>query len=245
MAEPHIRPGETFDAMFSGVLRFIQKRKGYRFNEDSLILADFSLDAKGRVIDLGTGCGVIGIILGKFGAASEVAALEIQEGLFGLAERNITLNGLEKNIAAVHGDLRRIKKFFKPHSFDHAVSNPPYMSVGSARVSPDGEKAAARNELLCTAADLAKAAGYLVKPGGTFRVIFPSARLEELIELLRSSGLSPSRLRYIHDRPGSKPKLFLMESVKGGESGLSVLPPLVLHNQDGTPTEEHDRIFRI
>jgi len=137
---------ETIDTLFRGRIVLHQRRKGYRFTEDALLLADWAGKDCGSLIDLGTGCGVIPIILGWTGMAKSITGLEIQPTLYELARQNVIINQLEKKVEIIHGDIRRINTIFAGFSFDNVITNPPYIAPDEGNLSPIGEKAAAKHE---------------------------------------------------------------------------------------------------
>ncbi|HLL52758.1 MAG TPA: methyltransferase [Myxococcaceae bacterium] len=228
--------GETLDAICGGDVRLLQSATGYRFNLDPILLAHFAARApgaaRGPVIELGTGCGVIPLILARKFGRREVTALEVQPGLYALAQRNVHLNRCERWISLVQGDLRKVDRQFQPGAFAHVICNPPYRATDSGRISPEEEKACARHEVLCALDDVLSAAAHLLRERGVFSLIFPTARLVELMQGLREHRLEPKVLRMVHARPDRPAKLLLLQAVKGGGASLEVLPPLVVHEEN-------------
>jgi tRNA1Val (adenine37-N6)-methyltransferase len=229
--------GETLDSICGGRIELLQRRGGYRFNLDALILAHFAAEvsapSRGPTIELGTGIGVVALVMAlKFGR-EDITALEIQPRLRQLAERNVRRNRAERRIQVVEGDLRASFQTFQAKSFAHVVCNPPYRPVRAGHVSTNRERAIARHEILCSANDVAASAEHLLRDKGGLSAIYPAARLCELLEALRSRGLEPKMLRVVHPRAQSPAKLALVHGVKGGKSQLHILPPLVLHEGEG------------
>ena len=193
-------------------IRLYQRRSGYRFSLDALLLFDFAqkrIQKAQTIADLGAGSGVVGLLLAKRYPAARVVLLELQDGLYGLSLKNIALNGLEGRVRAVKTDLMEIGKKpaagsdagLGPGSFDMAVANPPFRKVKSGRLSLDEERAVARHELTLPLAALAKAASYLVKNRGRFFMIHHPGRLPEIFTALQAAGFEPKRLRFVHGRP--------------------------------------------
>jgi tRNA1Val (adenine37-N6)-methyltransferase len=230
-----LRPGETLDAICGGKVRLLQRARGYRFNLDAVLLAHFAAEqgARGPIIDLGTGCGIIPLILARKFGRRTLFGLELQPSLFGLAARNVELNGCERRISVALGDLRRAARHYERGAFSHVIANPPYRAVEAGRVSPDEEKAIARHEVRCKIAELARAAAHLLRPGGGLHLVFPAARLVELFGALRGQRLEPRRLRLVHPLEERPAKLALILATRDGGTGLEVLPPLVAHPVGG------------
>lgn len=233
---------ETRDSICGGLVQVIQRREGYRFNLDPVLLAHFAVQAgvlKPPIIDLGTGSGVIPLILTqKFGL--DVTGLEVQQPLFELAERNVHLNRCEGRIALVLGDWRRVKEKFSAASFSNALANPPYRAFAQGRVSPDAEKAVARHEMLGALSDFCVAASYLLVERGSIFIVYPALRTTELLACLTKHGLEPKRIRFVHPRGTAPAKLLLLQAVKSGRGGLVVDPPLLLHK--GTAAAYTDEV---
>jgi tRNA1(Val) A37 N6-methylase TrmN6 len=230
-------PGETLDAICRGEVYLLQRRSGYRFSVDALLVAAFGGRPRGKVVDLGTGCGVVALLLAKRGATS-VIGVELQPPLFALAWRNVQLNRCEDRVQIVNADLREIRGVLPGGAFDAVVSNPPYIAARAGRANPETEKAVARHELCCSVADVSRAARWLLREGGSFRVIFPAPRLGELLISLSAERLEPKRLRIVHTLANRPAKLVLVEAIKGAKVDLEVLPPLVLHEESGEYTAE-------
>jgi tRNA1Val (adenine37-N6)-methyltransferase len=237
--------GETFDTLFGGKIRVVQEKDGYRFSIDAILLAGFVWLRKGdRVIDLGTGVGVIPLILSKRGeGAEQIVGAEIQGRLAELAKRNILINGLEGLITIYQGDIKGLNNTFPPSFFDVVVTNPPYYRVSSGRINPRSQKAIARHEVTCNIDDILQIAYYLLKEGGRIFVIFPARRAITLLDSLRSATLEPTRLRWVHSREGEEAKFILSEAHKGGGEGVEVLPPLFIYSVDGSYTPEMETLY--
>jgi tRNA1Val (adenine37-N6)-methyltransferase len=230
---------ETLDTFFNGRLKLYQGRRGYRSTLDTLLLAFFASIREGdRVIDLGTGNGALALILADLYPAVSVVGLEVQSTMLGRAAHNITINGHDKRVSVLRGDVRAIADAALPESFDVVVSNPPYRSVHAGRVSPYPEKTAARHETNGTLADFVRAAAYLLPTKGRFAVVYHAARLVDLVQAMRQAQLEPKRLRMVHSMADCAASLLLMEAVKGGRCEMRVLPPLAIFNHDRSYTGE-------
>ncbi len=236
--------GETIDEFFRGRLRVLQKEKGYRFSVDSLLLADFVTLRKGdRVVDLGTGSGIIALILALRFPEAGIAEVEIQKDLADMAGRSVALNGLGDRIRVYPGDVKKIRKLFGPQSFDAAVFNPPYRRLNSGRINPDNERAVARHEIRGTIDDFLASARYLLKDSGRVYVIYPAARGAHLITRMRGNDIEPKRLRIVHSNGTSGGVFILAEGVKGAGEEAEILPPLFIYRDDGRYSDEVDQIL--
>jgi tRNA1Val (adenine37-N6)-methyltransferase len=244
LSSSHTR-SETFDTLFGGKIRVVQEKDGYRFSIDAVLLAGFvRLRSGERVIDLGTGIGVIPLILGKRGeGAEQIVGVEIQEKLVELAKRNVLINSLESLIHIYQGDIKCMGALFPPSTFDVVVTNPPYYRVSSGRINPYSQKAIARHEVTSTIDDVLRAARYLLKEGGRIFIIFPAQRAITLLDSMRNALLEPKRLRWVHSREGEEAKFILTEAYKGGGEGLEVLPPFFVYSNDGKYTPEMKTLY--
>jgi len=239
------RDDETMDQLFRGRLKVLQKEKGYRFSVDSLLLADFVALKRGeRVVDLGTGSGVVAMILALRFPEVSIAEVEIQEDLADMAGRNIALNGLEDRIRVYPGDVKKIRELFDSRSFDVAVFNPPYRRLNSGRINPDHERAVARHEIRGTIDDFLVSARYLLKNSGRVYAIYPATRGVQLIARMRENGIEPKRLRVVYSNSSSGAVFVLAEGVKGAGEEVEILPPLLIYGSDGRYSDEMDEIFR-
>lgn len=231
-----VRPGvdETLDAICGGVVRVLQRVRGYRFTLDPVLLAHFAEEegVRGPLIDLGTGSGIIPLILARKFHRSDLLGLELQPQLYAMAQRNVALNGCEARVALALGDIRQVHRLFARESFQHVVSNPPYRPARDGRRSTDSERAVARHEIHCDLVDVLEAASWLLKERGTLSLIYPAPRMAELLAAARARLLEPRRLRLVHTRASRPAKLVLVSAVKGGATGLEVRPPLVVHRDD-------------
>jgi tRNA1Val (adenine37-N6)-methyltransferase len=237
---PSHTKNETYDTLFGGKIKVFQEKDGYRFSIDAILLAGFVWLRKGeKVIDLGTGVGVIPLILGKRGdGAEQIVGVEIQEKLAELAKRNVHINGLDNLIHIHKGDIRCLHDIFPPFAFDVVVTNPPYYRVSSGRINLHSQKAIARHEVTCTVDDLLQVTRYLLHEGGRIFLIFPAHRAITLFDNLRGASLEAKIIRWVHSREGEEATFILTEAYKGGGEGVKVLPPLFVYSHDGEYTPE-------
>jgi len=223
-------PDETLDNFFNGKLQIIQKKKGYRFSIDAVLLSQFIKIRKNeRAIDLGTGCGILPLLLAHTTKAHFFIGVEIQKGLAECAKKNVVLNHLEDRISILKQDFRELKGTLPPGSFDVVFSNPPYRKYRTGRINPSMEKAIARHEIKGTLEDLISIASYLLPPKGRCYLIFPALRTVDLLVALREGKLEPKRLQFVHPRIGEEAKFILTESIKASGVELKLMEPLILH----------------
>ncbi len=232
-------PKETIDYLRKWDIRVVQSLDGYRFSVDSLILASLArLPARGRVMDLGSGNGVVSFIVAKREPELEVVGLEIQRQMVERAVRGARLNGLEGRVKFVEGSFRDVQRLFPPESFSYVISNPPFWRPGTGRRPPSHEVAVARQEIEGTLADVVGAARYLLPTKGRFGVIMCAERLTELVCLSAEAGLEPKRVVFVHPRASEPAQFVFMEAVKNARpGGLEVEPPLVIYDEEGRYTE--------
>lgn len=229
----------TTETPFLGGLRICQKRKGYRFSIDAVVLAHHvSLKGVGVAVDLGTGCGVIPLILASRFPLVQLYGIEIQEDLAELALNNVRLNHMEDRITILHADMKDLRSYLRAGVADVVLSNPPYRKLRSGRLNPDPEKAVAKHEVKASIADVLAAAEKLLKASGRVFVIYPADRATDLLTQMRASRVEPKRLRFIHSKEKSAADLVLAEGLKLGKPGLKVAAPLVVHNKDGSYSDE-------
>lgn len=224
-------------------VEFLQNSNGYRYSIDSFILADFVASSeKSKIIDLGTGNGIIPLLLAS-GTSSKIIGLEIQSSLLKHARLNIVRNKLEKQITLIRGDIRFSKLFFKSNSFDILVSNPPYRALKRGRLNPNLEKAIARHEVLITLPELVENGVCLLRDFGKLFMIYLPERYNELINIMNQKGLTPEKVRFVHSYEKSAPKMFLIEAVKKGKGKTQCLDPLYIYDMNGNYTSEMKKIY--
>lgn len=225
--------------------RVHQPEKGYRFSIDSVLLADFAAPYCGRsVLDLGTGSGVVLLLLAKrCDVLKNGVGVEIQRTLWEFACRNIGENGFEGRLSAILGDLRDDVRGLSPRSFDLVVSNPPYRKIGEGRRNPDPRKEIARHEVACTLADLFSAAGKYLSSRGRFVMVCSSRRLPEIFALGAATGLLPETVRFVHPHADEPANRVLVAGSRRKAPELAVLPSLVVYSSKGRYHPEVEGIF--
>jgi tRNA1Val (adenine37-N6)-methyltransferase len=220
---------ETLDLFLGGKLQIIQKKKGYRFSVDTLLLGEFVRIRKNeRVIDLGTGCGILPLLLSQKARTNSFVGVEIQRGLVECAEKNVVLNHLEDRVSILQQDFRELRTVFQQGAFDVVLSNPPYREYRTGRINPSMDKAIARHEIKGKLEDLISMASYLLPAKGRCYLIFPALRTVDLFVSLRKGKLEPKRIQFVHPRMGEEAKFILTESLKASGVELRIMRPLIL-----------------
>ena len=238
MDQPWLKDGERADDLLRDNLKIIQSDDVFSFSMDAVLLTRFcTLPAKGRVMDLCTGNGVVPLLLSTRTKAA-IYGLEIQERLADMARRSVLLNGLERQITIVRGDLKQVDQYFENGSFDLVTVNPPYLPAGTGDISDNLHLAAARHELYCTLDDVLRACSKLVRFGGKVAIVHRPARLVELLSSMRQYRLEPKRIRFVHPRAGMEANMVLVEASLGGKPEARILPPLIVHDQNGNYCDE-------
>lgn len=236
---------ETVDTLFQGKLSVIQRKTGYRFSLDALLLAHFVKVRRGeRVIDLGTGNGVVALALASLHPSLKVVGLEIQEEMVQRALRNVARNRMDQRVAIVQGDVRSMEQLFSPQSFDAAVCDPPYRGLTSGRINPDPERRVARHEIHGHLRDFLRAGSYVLRRSGRMALVYPATRTIELLQAMREEQLEPKRMRLVYSFEASEAALVLVEGVKGGASELKIMPSLVVYTKERRYTPEVRTILR-
>ena len=231
------------DLQFKG-LKIIQNPNAFRFGMDAVLLADFcSIRPKDKAADFGTGTGILPLLMAGREEKAVIHGFEIQPDMADMALRSVAMNGLESRIFIHLCDLKNAHQAVAPGSLDLVVCNPPYGKAGGTLENPNEALRISRHEGLCTLNDVAYAAKLVLKNGGRFAVVFPAARMLELMDTMRENKLEPKRLRLVHSRLDKAPHLVLMEGVKAAKPMLHCLPPLIIYDVNGKPTEELDRIY--
>jgi tRNA1Val (adenine37-N6)-methyltransferase len=235
---------ETADRILNGSLRIFQKKRGYRFSLDSILLSHFVFTKpKTSNIDLGCGSGIIMLILARRFPHTTWTGVEIQEGLAALAKKNVQLGGLDGRVQILCDDARALKKILPANSFDSVIFNPPYRKLNSGRTNPHLEKAIARHEIKGSLKDFLQAAQYLLKSGGRAFTIYPAKRLVELIALFRLSGIEPKRLKLVFSDYSSEAEFVLVEGRAQSREELRIEQPLYIYDQEKKYTQEMLAIF--
>lgn len=234
-----LKPNERIDDLQRSHLEIIQNPQRFSFGMDAVLLSGFARARRGdRVLDLGTGTGIIPILMSAKTEAEHFTALEIQEESADMARRSVLLNGLEKRIEIVTGDIREAGALFAAASFDVVTSNPPYMTNQHGLQNPQDAKAIARHEICCSLEELVEAAEKMVRPGGHFYLVHRPFRLAEIMTALCCHHLEPKRMRLVYPYADREPNMVLLDCVRGAKSRITVEKPLIVYREPGKYTDE-------
>lgn len=243
-AGPELLPGERLDDLERNGYRIIQNPASFCFGMDAVLLSGWARAGKGdRVLDLGTGTGIIPILMAAKTEASYLAGLEIQKESADMARRSVVLNDLCERVEIIEGDIRHASELWAPGSFDVVTSNPPYMKGSHGLKNPDLPKAIARHEILCSLEDVVREAARLLRPGGHFFLVHRPFRLAEIFAEMAEYHLEPKRMRLVYPFADREPNMVLIEGAKGGRPRMTVEKPLIVYRQPGVYTEEIYEIY--
>lgn len=239
----YLLPGERFDELQRNGYRIIQNPAKFCFGMDAVLLSGFARAKRGeRVLDLGTGTGIIPILMAAKTEGEHFTGLEIQEESADMARRSVAYNHLEEKIDIVTGDIKTASEWFPLASFDVITSNPPYMTDAHGIKNPEAPKAIARHEVLCTLDDLARETSRLLRPGGRFYLIHRPFRLVEIFQTLTAYKLEPKRMKLVYPFVDKEPNMVMIEAIRGGKSMIKVEEPLIVYKEPGV---YHDAIYDI
>lgn len=234
-----LKDGERIDDLERNNYRIIQNPKGFCFGVDAVFLSGFARVKQGeRAIDLGTGTGILPILLTAKTEGEHFTGLEIQEESADMARRSVMLNDLQQKVEIVTGDIKEAVQIFGAASFGVVTANPPYMPVQHGLQNFDKAKLIARHEVMCSLEDVVKSAAGLLIDRGRFYMVHRPFRLSSIMDNLHRYGLEPKRMRFVHPFAGKEANLVLIEAVKGGGVNLKLEAPLVVYEKQGVYTEE-------
>ena len=234
-----LKSDERLDDLQRNGYQIIQKKNGFCFGMDAVLLSGFARVKQGeKAIDLGTGTGIIPILLEAKYEGEHYTGLEIQDEMADMAARSVALNHLEEKVSIVKGDIKEASRLFGAASFDVVTSNPPYMNDAHGLKNPDLPKAISRHEVLCTLDDVTREAARLLRPGGRFYMVHRPHRLIEIITALTKYKLEPRRMKMVHPFVEKDANMVLIEAVRGGKSMIKVEAPIVVYQEPGVYTQE-------
>ncbi len=237
---------KQLDTLLNGN-KIFQDSERFMFGIDAILLADFaanSIRKNHSVIDLGTGTGIIPLLLDKNSSTKNIVGLEIQSDSAKMACESVEINNLQEKIKIVEGDIKKVSQIFKIHSFDVVISNPPYMKVNSGKNNNFDAKSIARHEIFCNLEELIVSAEFLLKNHGSFFMIHRPERLSEIFYLCKKYKLEPKVMRFIVPFENKEPTMVLVESRKDAKPDLKVLKNLVVYKEKGVYTDEVLSIYR-
>ena len=240
-----LKNGERIDDLEYKGLKIIQNKNGFCFGIDSVLISDFAKRIKkgSKVLDLGTGTGIISILLSKKQENLKIYGIEIQEDVAEMAERSIKLNGLENDIKIVNDNLKNLNNYFEVNSVDAIVTNPPYKKNNTGLKSDDYKNLVSRHEIECTLEDIIVISKKLLKDKGEMYMINRAERLVDIVSSMRKNRLEPKEIRFVHSKQNEGPTLVLVKAVKNAGEFLKIEKPLIIYNEDGSYTDEILEIY--
>lgn len=234
-----LKEGERLDELHRNGYRIIQNSRKFCFGMDAVLLSGFARVKPGeRALDLGTGTGIIPILLRGKTEGRDFTGLEIQEESADMARRSVAYNHLEESVSIVTGDIKEAAALFGAASFDAVTCNPPYMTGNHGLVNPKQSKAIARHEILCTLEDVVGQTAKVLRPGGRFYLVHRPFRLAEILTLLVRYKLEPKRMRLVYPFVDKEPNMVLIEALSGAKSRITVEKPLIVYKEQGVYTDE-------
>jgi len=237
--EESLKPDERLDDLHRNNYQIIQNTKKFCFGMDGVLLSGFAKVNPGEtVLDLGTGTGIIPILLEAKTEGKHFTGLEIQAESADMAKRSVAINKLQDKIDIVIGDIKEASSIFGQASFDVVTSNPPYMNYSHGIINPSEAKAIARHEILCSLEDVIREAGRICKSNGRFYLVHRPFRLVEIINILSAYKLEAKRMKFVHPYVDKEPNMVLIECMKGAKSRLKVEPPLIVYKEPNVYTDE-------
>lgn len=239
-----LKDNERIDDLQLNNLKIIQNKDGFCFGIDAVLLSDFAKDIRNnsKVLDLGTGTGIIGTLLCAKTNLSKIYGIDIQKDVCDMASRSVKLNNLEDKFEIINSNIKDLKNIFEEASFDAIVSNPPYKKDNSGLRNGAETKLISRHEITASLEDFISVSSNLLKNNGNIYMVHRPERLSDLFYLLKKYNLEPKKLRMVQSYVDSKPKLILVKATKNAKSFLNIEDPLIIYNKDGSYTDE---IFKI
>ena len=240
-----LKANEKIDDLEYKDLKIIQNKNGFCFGIDSVLLSDFAKGIKtdANVLDLGTGTGIISILLCGKTNLKHITGIEIQKDVADMAKKSVKLNKLENRIDILNEDIKKISKIFPANSFDAIVTNPPYKKQNTGLTSKDKTQLISRHEVMCDIEDIAKASSKLLNSNCSIYMVHRPDRLIDIIESFRKYNLEPKIIKFVYPKINKEPNLVLIKATKGAKEFLKLEKPLIVYNEDGTYTDEILEIY--
>ncbi len=243
--EENIKENERIDDLEYKGLKIIQNKDGFCFGIDSILLSDFAKEIpnNAKVIDLGTGTGIISILLCKKTQLSKIIGIEIQKEVYELAKRNIKLNNLENKFELINENIKNLEKILEKNSYDAIVTNPPYKKENTGLTNENKLKLISRHEIEANLEDFIQISTKLLKNNGIFYMVHRPERLTDIIESLRKNKLEPKVLQLVYPKINKQPTMILIKAIKNAKPFLKIKEPLIIYNENNTYKDEILKIY--
>ena len=244
-----LNENERIDDLEIKGMKIIQNKNGFCFGIDSVLLSDFAKEIKNgaKCVDLGTGTGILGILLCAKTNLSQIIGIEIQEEVAEMAHRSIILNNLENKFKIININLKEIKNnkinYLEKNSFDYIITNPPYKKLNTGKINENEKKLISRHEITANLDDFIEVANYLLKDKGTIFMVHRPERLADIIEKMRKEKIEPKEIKFVYPKVNEEPNLILIKGVKNAKPFLKINKPLYIYNEDGSYTDEILKIY--
>ena len=247
--EIKLNENERIDDLEIKGMKIIQNKNGFCFGMDSVLLSDFAKKIKNgaKCVDLGTGTGILGILLCAKTNLSQIIGIEIQEEVAEMANRSIILNNLENKFKIININLKEIKNnkinYLEKNSFDYIITNPPYKKLNTGKINENEKKLISRHEITASLDDFIEVANYLLKDKGTIFMVHRPERLADILEKMRKEKIEPKEIKFVYPKINEEPNLILIKGVKNAKPFLKINKPLYIYNEDGSYTDEILKIY--
>lgn len=245
----NLKENERIDDLQYKELKIIQNTKGFCFGIDSVILSDFakSIKKESKVVDLGTGTGIIGLLLCKKTELKEIVGIEIQKEVAEMAKRSIELNKLEDKFKILNTDINKIfeDKLLEKNKFDVVVMNPPYKEKGTGKINEVDSKIISRHEVKATLSDFIKVASNLLKDKGEIYIVHKPERMPDIIQKMRENKIEPKEIKTVYSNKKTEASLILIKGIKGANKFFKILEPVYIYEENGEYTKEIKEIYNI
>ena len=240
-----LKQDERIDDLEFNGLKIIQNKNGFCFGIDSVLLSDFAKNMRknSKVIDLGTGTGIINILLSGKTTAKELVGVEVQEEVADMAKRSVKLNGVEGKIEILNKNILDLKNIYNKGYFDVVVTNPPYKKINTGLINEENKKMISRHEITANLRDFIHISSYLLKDHGEFFMVHRPERLVDILWTMREEKIEPKKIKFVYPNENKKTNLFLIKGVKNGNSFLEFEDNLYVYNQNGNYTDEILKIY--
>ncbi|MCI8345166.1 MAG: tRNA1(Val) (adenine(37)-N6)-methyltransferase [Clostridia bacterium] len=240
-----LKQSERIDDLEFKGLKIIQKEDGFCFGIDSVLLSDFAKEIRdnSKVLDLGTGTGILSILLSEKTKLSKIYGIELQKDIADMANRSVILNKLNSKIEIINSDIKDLEHIFEINSFDSIVTNPPYKSQNTGKINDNEYKYISRHETTANLSDFIKISFKMLKDKGALYMVHRPERLVDIIYELRNNKLEPKNIKFVYSNKDKEPKLVLIKAVKNANRFLKLEKPLFVYNEKGTYTQEILKIY--